>query len=373
MSPLLVPVLLLICAHQAAGLALLGRSRRRNNATLPLIERQGTVIATRYTTIFASGDGSEPRTANSGYECRVDLLNDLWGFCPTTVIAATDCGLAGACVDSFDCSKGCGLTNAPLTTFTCSDAEAPFCSTALLTLSNNVGPYSYIACGESAKTDHYMVFTTEAVTTSITKPTSSSIPSSTASSSSAADSQRTSTSSPDGAAQSTTNSQSSGIAPSSGDISTAVDTQSTTDANNPPSSGRSNNNSNSNNNTGAIIGGVVGCLALLCICCVATAWVLRRNKKATATASASACESSGGSDPSGQDVANKSPPPPPGYGVEELAGYPVAELSARGPAAYDTSSSPWKGGTVYDGNGRLYMAPVELPASPRPVVGFGVR
>jgi hypothetical protein len=118
MIPLTLPALLLVWTHRTTALALLGRQQPENNATLPLVKRQGTVIVTRYSTIFASGDGSKPRTANSGYECRVDLLNDLWGFCPTTVIAATDCGLAGACVDSFDCSKGCGFTKAPLTTFT---------------------------------------------------------------------------------------------------------------------------------------------------------------------------------------------------------------------------------------------------------------
>jgi hypothetical protein len=45
-------------------------------------------------------------------------MNGLWGFCPVTVIAATDCGLAGSCVDQASCSSGCGQTGMKqLTTF----------------------------------------------------------------------------------------------------------------------------------------------------------------------------------------------------------------------------------------------------------------
>ena len=45
--------------------------------------------------------------------------NGLWGFCPTTVISASDCGLAGNCVDSHACTAGCGIKNvASITTFT---------------------------------------------------------------------------------------------------------------------------------------------------------------------------------------------------------------------------------------------------------------
>src|SRR6266536_6288036 len=38
---------------------------------------------------FKDGDKNQPRTANSGYDCRVDTKNGLWGFCPTTVISAS--------------------------------------------------------------------------------------------------------------------------------------------------------------------------------------------------------------------------------------------------------------------------------------------
>lgn len=68
---------------------------------------------------FQNGDPKKIRTADPGFDCRVDTMNGLWGFCPVTVIAATDCGLAGSCVDQGSCSSGCGQTdNTQLTTFT---------------------------------------------------------------------------------------------------------------------------------------------------------------------------------------------------------------------------------------------------------------
>lgn len=68
---------------------------------------------------YSDGDPQKPRTAQPGYDCRVDTANGLWGFCPTTVKIATDCGLAGVCVDSRSCTEGCGrLTDRPdITTF----------------------------------------------------------------------------------------------------------------------------------------------------------------------------------------------------------------------------------------------------------------
>ena len=85
--------------------------------SLQLRRRQTT---SRVTTCgFSSGDPTQPRTAQPGFDCRIDTANALWGFCPTTVISASDCGLAGNCVDSFDCLSGCGIFNNPkLTTFT---------------------------------------------------------------------------------------------------------------------------------------------------------------------------------------------------------------------------------------------------------------
>lgn len=67
---------------------------------------------------YGEGRADHPRTADIGFDCRVDIQKQLWGFCPTTVIAASDCGLAGACVDNHACSTGCGISGvATVTTF----------------------------------------------------------------------------------------------------------------------------------------------------------------------------------------------------------------------------------------------------------------
>lgn len=83
-------------------------------------EVQKRAITTELSTCgYLNGDSDLVRTANSGYVCRVDTKNALWGFCPNTVLSATDCGLAGSCFDKKDCSKGCGKTDSQdLTTFT---------------------------------------------------------------------------------------------------------------------------------------------------------------------------------------------------------------------------------------------------------------
>lgn len=57
---------------------------------------------------YLDGNPKSSRTADPGYGCRVDTARGLWGFCPTTVISASDCGLAGFCVESHSCTSGCG-------------------------------------------------------------------------------------------------------------------------------------------------------------------------------------------------------------------------------------------------------------------------
>jgi hypothetical protein len=68
---------------------------------------------------YVDGDPQSPRTADPGYGCRVDTANGLWGFCPTSVISAKDCGLAGMCVDEHSCTAGCGRLSdrSDITTF----------------------------------------------------------------------------------------------------------------------------------------------------------------------------------------------------------------------------------------------------------------
>ncbi len=60
---------------------------------------------------FHWGDANDPWFAPEGFDCRFDVPNGIWGFCPTSVINARDCGLAGACVDSNNCKSGCGNTD----------------------------------------------------------------------------------------------------------------------------------------------------------------------------------------------------------------------------------------------------------------------
>jgi hypothetical protein len=47
------------------------------------------------------------RTAEAGFDCRVDTQSGLWGFFETSNTAASDC-LAGYCIDDHDCAEGCG-------------------------------------------------------------------------------------------------------------------------------------------------------------------------------------------------------------------------------------------------------------------------
>jgi hypothetical protein len=91
-----------------------------NSTLLPAVDF-GRRQATSYqsTCGFETGNPDKPRTAEPGFDCRTDTINGLWGFCPTTVISATDCGLAGNCVDSFTRTSGCGIFgNTKITTFT---------------------------------------------------------------------------------------------------------------------------------------------------------------------------------------------------------------------------------------------------------------
>lgn len=114
-----IPLLSILCFHAFNRLSQASFFSHHTNATTLIQQkRQGTVLVTKYFTLFSTGDPSSIGTANTGFDCRVDLIHDLWGFCPTSVISATDCGLAGSCVDKHGCSRGCGFTNAALTTFT---------------------------------------------------------------------------------------------------------------------------------------------------------------------------------------------------------------------------------------------------------------
>lgn len=57
---------------------------------------------------YYDGDPERPWIAPRGFNCRIDTADGLWGFCPSTVNAASDCGLHGYCFDRHDCTTGCG-------------------------------------------------------------------------------------------------------------------------------------------------------------------------------------------------------------------------------------------------------------------------
>ncbi|TXC06583.1 hypothetical protein FocTR4_00010510, partial [Fusarium oxysporum f. sp. cubense] len=194
------------------------------------------------------GDPKKKRTADSGFNCRVDTRNGLWGFCPTTVLTASDCGLAGSCVDRHDCSDGCGMTGSKdLTTFTCD--RKSFCSMALLTFGVDQ-TYSYIACGTKATTDHYYINPTIGTTT-----TSESSESTTSE------------------ASQTSSVTSSDTASSTTDITQSASTEAISSSSEEDSSSGS-----SSPNIGAIIGGAIGGLVVICGTMITAIFLLRINR-----------------------------------------------------------------------------------------------
>ncbi|TGO66442.1 hypothetical protein BOTNAR_0061g00150 [Botryotinia narcissicola] len=100
---------------------------------------------------YSNGDSEIPRTAEPGYVCREDTIDNLWGFCPNTIAEATNCDFAGYCVDDGTCSTGCGRSS--LTQIQCTNAM-PYCSTALLVSEEQT--YTYLTCATSPTTNFYL-------------------------------------------------------------------------------------------------------------------------------------------------------------------------------------------------------------------------
>ncbi|KAI1037873.1 hypothetical protein LB505_001479 [Fusarium chuoi] len=197
---------------------------------------------------YLDGDPKKKRTADSGFNCRIDTRNGLWGFCPTTVLTASDCGLAGSCVDRHDCSDGCGMTGSKgLTTFTCD--RKSFCSMALLTFGVDQ-TYSYIACGTKATTDHYYITPTIDITTT-------------------SESSELST----GETSQTSTVRSSDTASSTADITQSSSTEAISS-----SSEEEDPSGSSSPNLGAVIGGVIGGLVVICGTIITAIFLLRRNR-----------------------------------------------------------------------------------------------
>ncbi|KAM3498608.1 hypothetical protein MY10362_008086 [Beauveria mimosiformis] len=246
------PAYYLFNAHLAAG----------TNETQHMLVRAGEPSPLT-TCGYLDGNPTHFRTANSGYNCRFDTANSLWGYCPTTVIRAVDCGLAGACIDQHDCTKGCGNLKGKLTTFTCNSNQ--YCSTALLAFATDQS-YSYIACGGKSGIDSYFVSpTAAATTTTTTQDTKATQPT------------PLPTADPEPKQTSTTPVTTSG---SNGGSTTSAGPTSSAMA--PATSSTATPRGSDTNNTPAIIGGVIGGIALLCIFGLAAIYLIRRDKTATA-------------------------------------------------------------------------------------------
>ncbi|KID91829.1 hypothetical protein MGU_01799 [Metarhizium guizhouense ARSEF 977] len=223
---------------------------------------------------YQDGDPKKFRTAESGFNCRVDTVNGLWGFCPTTVIAATDCGLQGFCVDSHSCSGGCGNgDNSKLTTFTCASLSETekFCSFAALTFGVDQ-TYTYYACGGTPTTIHYLASPTAQAT-----PTNTNNVSKTSDASSKPTSVNTSMA---GSAQPSSWTIASRTTAQSSQANAKTDSAAATSKSGSSRGGDSDGvkADSSPNTIGTIIGGVIGGIAVLCIFGLAAIYLLRRSR-----------------------------------------------------------------------------------------------
>ncbi|KAK4191030.1 hypothetical protein QBC35DRAFT_538897, partial [Podospora australis] len=242
-----------------------------NTTTLLLEKRQA--IVTRFSTLFLKDEPQrsarqiKPSTAALissivyGDSVRLQLLLHL-----------TVASLENALIDMI-VQRDVGLH--PLRRLS-RGSGASFCSTALLSLSNDIGPFTYLACGGGPSTDIYLAFTTSTA----------------ASSKSVLVSPRPTSSDPSIASQtSKTLVQNTSLTESRVSSNTADNGVTTTDASPSNQNTRGsndfvvpqpNNTSDSTNSRtpqiGAIIGGVVGSLALLCMFGLAAIWLQRRNK-----------------------------------------------------------------------------------------------
>ncbi|KAK4241167.1 hypothetical protein C8A03DRAFT_12513 [Achaetomium macrosporum] len=324
--------LFLSYVRQTGAVALLGWQQPHHDAaankTIHIRDMEIQVLSTRLSTIYSTGNPLESRTADFGGDFRIDI--SLWGVCPTTFIAESQCSFAGNCFDRRRCSTGCGFTDPALPTITCLDSRFPACSTAILSPQPEAPEATWLACGEGDLTDVYFGFTT-VVALGGELVSSTSAETSFPTNSSPTASGRTQSTSPESRSNvpSPTESRS--------------DSSASTTATDSNTGGAANSNNNSNN-TGAIIGAAIGGLALLCGFGIAVVWILRRSRNANSRPSSP-------SEPSASIISapiNLKP-------ELDAVWSGRSELSARGPAAYDTASH------------RLRyppMTPVELPTTP---------
>ncbi|KAK4246318.1 hypothetical protein C7999DRAFT_33286 [Corynascus novoguineensis] len=359
MLSLVLHVVLLLSAVTQANDQGPWERQPQNNATVTHDKRQEAVIVTRLSTIYYSGDGERLRTADPGSDIRLDVVNGLFGWCRTAIREATDCGFRGGCVDNYDCSKGCGLTDAA---YTCSNAKWPFCSIAVLRLSNNASPLTNFACGSLSRIDRYSAFTTSPESASSPRPeplTSSSrshssredASTSTSISTAKEASQPTDATASDtevSISNPTTTLNAQNIAPSSSSGGEGESEGSSASSASSDSSESSDGGSRSggSNNTPAIIGGVFGCVVVICSCVVLLFWMRHRSKNALQ-----------GSLAVRSDIADQLALPPEYKSALKAGGREVpAELSGRSPSA---SQGSWD--NVAGHAGYPPITPVELP------------
>ncbi|KAI1483229.1 hypothetical protein F4774DRAFT_427611 [Daldinia eschscholtzii] len=223
------------------------QSNRRNSPTIRERLKQRDLTTQMSTCGYQDGDPSKSRTAEPDYDCRIDTANRLWGFCPTTVAFARDCGLAGACVDGAGCSGTCGFEDImSISTIYCSetDLDKGFCSTAIIDAGEDQ-TFWYIACGAEETQIIYLPTPTIPITTTqlIAEPSSTGV-----------------TTEEDTVAESSSYST---------DTTSNSDPEPTTTTSERPTT---------TTNTGAIVGGVLGGLALVCGTVVAVVYILRRSR-----------------------------------------------------------------------------------------------
>ncbi|KAF7958920.1 hypothetical protein EAE96_002446 [Botrytis aclada] len=146
--------------------------------TIPtLVPSVPVQLRARQTTSFAStcgysnGDVEIPRTAEPGYNCRENTIDNLWGFCLNTVAEATNCDFVGYCVDDGTCSTGCGRSS--LTQIQCTN-EMPYCSTALLVSEEQT--YTYLTCATSPTTNFYLAQPTSNSVSTVSSASGSQVP-----------------------------------------------------------------------------------------------------------------------------------------------------------------------------------------------------
>ncbi|KAF7893066.1 uncharacterized protein EAF02_000604 [Botrytis sinoallii] len=206
---------------------------------------------------YSNGDIEIPRTAEPGYACRENTIDNLWGFCPNTIAEATNCDFVGYCVDDGTCSTGCGRSS--LTQIYCTN-EMPYCSTALLVSEEQT--YTYLTCATSPTTNFYLANPTSSSVSTVSSASGSQVPTTqyystivVATSSSAPGTQSTS-------AQSTS-AQSTSAQSTSAQSTSAQSTS-----------------AKAYQHVGAIVGGVLGGLALIFLIVIALIF-LKRYKPST--------------------------------------------------------------------------------------------